>query len=82
MVSPETTVRDAGMLMAERRKAALVVDDGELVGIFGFKDMMTRVVAKELSVDFTEISKVMTPNPEAVSPDMTVLEALQTMHDN
>jgi hypothetical protein len=27
--------------MAERRKAALVVDRGKLVGIFGFKDMMT-----------------------------------------
>jgi CBS domain-containing protein len=24
----------------------------------------------------------MTPNPESVSPDVTVLEALQTMHDN
>ena len=82
VVTSETSVRDAGMLMAERRKAALVVDNGELVGIFGFKDMMNRVIAKELSVDYTEISKVMTPNPEAVSPDLTVLEALQTMHDH
>ena len=82
MVSPDTNVRDAGLLMAERRKAALVVDEGELVGIFGFKDMMTRVIAKELSVEHTEISMVMTPNPESVSPDLTVLEALQTMHDN
>jgi CBS domain-containing protein len=68
--------------MAERRKAALVVDHGKLVGIFGFKDMMTRVVAKELPLELTATSKVMTPNPEAVSPDMTVLDALQTMHDN
>jgi len=82
VVTSETSVRDAGMLMAERRKAALVVDNGELVGIFGFKDMMNRVIAKELSVEYTKIVDVMTPNPEAVSPDLTVLEALQTMHDN
>jgi len=77
-----TSVFEAGTKMAESRKAALVVEDGNLVGIFGFKDMMTRVVAKELPLDDTEISAVMTPNPESVSPDMTVLEALQTMHDN
>ena len=82
VVSPGTSVLEAGVLMAERRKAALVVDEGQLVGIFGFKDMMNRVVAKELPVDLTDITKVMTPNPEAVSPEMPVLEALQTMHDN
>ena len=68
--------------MAESRKSALVVENRRLVGIFGFKDMMTRVVAKELPMDDTKISAVMTPNPEFVSPEMTVLEALQTMHDN
>jgi len=82
MVSPDTSLRDAGEIMADRRKAALVVDDGELVGIFGFKDMMTRAIAKELPLSETAISSVMTPEPESVSPDMTVLEALQTMHDH
>jgi signal-transduction protein with cAMP-binding, CBS, and nucleotidyltransferase domain len=82
IVEPSTSLRNAGILMAERRKAALVVEDGVLVGLFGFKDMMTRAVAKGLDLDFTEVSKVMTPNPEAVSPDITVLEALQMMHDH
>jgi CBS-domain-containing membrane protein len=69
-------------MMAEARKAALVVENGRLAGIFGFKDMMTRVIAKELPLDLTPVSSVMTPNPESVSPDTTVLEALQIMHDN
>jgi len=69
-------------MMAEARKAALIVDNNELVGIFGFKDMMIRAIAKELPLDSTCVSQVMTPNPEAVSPDTTVLEALQIMHDN
>ena len=83
IVSPSTTIQEAGILMAERRQAALVVDDdGQLVGLFAFKDMMTRVVAKELPLDSTPVSAVMTPEPEVVSPDTTVLEALHTMHDN
>jgi len=82
IVSPRTTVQETGMMMAEARKAALVVDSGRLVGIFGFKDMMTRAIAKELPLDLTPVSTVMTPNPESVSPDTTVIEALQIMHDN
>ena len=82
IVSPTTTIQETGNLMAEARKAALVVNNGQLVGIFGFKDMMTRAIAKELPLDFTAVSTVMTHNPESVSPDTTVLEALQIMHDN
>jgi signal-transduction protein with cAMP-binding, CBS, and nucleotidyltransferase domain len=82
VVSPETNLLEAGIKMADSRKAALVVDGGKLVGIFGFKDMMTRAIAKGLPLNETKISVVMTPNPEFVAPEMTVLEALQTMHDN
>jgi signal-transduction protein with cAMP-binding, CBS, and nucleotidyltransferase domain len=82
LVDPSTSIRNCGLRMADSRKAALVVDDGELVGVFTFKDMMSRAVAKELDLDVTPVSQVMTPSPEFVSPDMTVLEALQSMHDN
>jgi predicted transcriptional regulator len=69
-------------MMAESRKAALVVDCDKLVGIFGFKDMMVRAISKELPLDSTPVSAVMTPNPDVVPPETTVLEALQIMHDN
>jgi len=81
VVKPGATVREAGCMMAEARKAALVVEDGELVGIFTPKDLMSRAVAKESVLELTAVSSVMTPNPESVLPDVTVLEALQTMHE-
>ena len=81
VVKPSATVREAGCLMAEARKAALVVEDDELVGIFSPKDLMGRCVAKGSVLELTAISSVMTPNPESVSPDLTVLEALQMMHE-
>ena len=80
VVGPTSTIQDAGILMAQDRKASLIVDNGVLVGVFTFKDMMTRVLAKDVSLA-TAVSDVMTPNPEAVSPDLSVLEALQIMHD-
>jgi len=82
VVTPDASVLSASLLMAENRKASLVVEDDQLVGIFGFKDMMTRVVAADLDVDNTVVGDVMTPEPEFVSPDVTVLEALQVMHED
>lgn len=46
MVGPETSIYDAAVRMTETRKAALVLENGKLVGLFGFKDMMMRVVAE------------------------------------
>jgi signal-transduction protein with cAMP-binding, CBS, and nucleotidyltransferase domain len=82
IVTPSSSIRNAGIVMGENRKAILVVEEGRLQGIFGFRDMVTRAVAKGLPLDLTPISKVMTAHPEYVSPDMTVLEALQSMADN
>lgn len=82
VVSPETSVYETGLLMAEHRKAALITNaSGDLVGIFGFQDMMTRAIAGQFDLGATPICEVMTANPEAVSPDNTVLEALEIMHD-
>ena len=75
VATPDTSLLDAGVLIAEHRKAALVVEDGNSIGIVGFKDMMTRAVAKEMPLELTAVTKVMTPDPESVHPDITVLEA-------
>lgn len=45
-VRPRHTVREAASVIAAEKKAVLVVEEGELVGIFTPKDMMTRVIAK------------------------------------
>lgn len=45
-VRPRHTVREAASVMAAQKKAVLVVEEGELVGIFTPKDMMNRVITK------------------------------------
>lgn len=45
-VRPRHTVREAASVISAQKKAVLVVEEGELVGIFTPKDMMNRVIAK------------------------------------
>ncbi|CAM9234331.1 unnamed protein product [Phaeothamnion confervicola] len=80
-VRPRFTVREAARLMAETRKAVLVVEGGELVGILTPKDVLNRVVAKGLSPDTTSVETVMTPRPDSAPPDTAVLAALRTMQE-
>jgi CBS domain-containing protein len=42
---------------------------------------LNRVVAKGLSPDDTLVGEVMTPNPDCVDPDLTLIDALREMHD-
>lgn len=39
------------------------------------------MVAKGLSPDDTVVGDVMTPNPDCVDPDLTLIDALREMHD-
>lgn len=45
-VRPRHTVREAASVIASQKKAVLVVEEGELAGIFTPKDMMNRVITK------------------------------------
>jgi CBS domain-containing protein len=75
------SVRDAVQRMLARRQAGvLVVDEaGRLVGIFTERDVLLRVIARDLDVGRTLLGAVMTPNPEALSRDARVAYALHCM---
>lgn len=60
----------------------LVLRDGLLAGIVTPKDLLMRVVAKGLDPEATTVSDIMTPNPDAVPPEMTVIEALREVGAN
>jgi CBS domain-containing protein len=81
ITSPQSSVYEASQLMMEHRKATLVVEDNKIVGIFSFKDMMKRIVAVGLPSS-TPVSSVMTKSPYHCDPDITVIEALEIMHDS
>ena len=80
-VTPGESVRAVVRLMTERHIGAVpVVDaDGALVGIFTERDVMCRVVDRDLDPAATTIGQVMTAGPETAAPDWPILKALEHM---
>lgn len=80
-VPDSTTVNEACRRMALRKVDALLLTDSNalLCGILTDKDIATRVVARELDLDKTPVSAVMTRNPVFVISDTLAVEALQKM---
>lgn len=80
-VPDSTTVIEACRRMAARKVDALLLTDSNalLCGILTDKDIATRVVARELDIETTPVSAVMTRNPVFVISDTLAVEALQKM---
>lgn len=77
-----TTVREAARLMKESRiGAAMVVEDGRLVGVFTERDALFRVIAQGLDVQTTLLAEVMTRNPQTITPDKPFVHALHMMYE-
>lgn len=71
------SVAEAVKIMADARVGAiLVMDKGELCGMFTERDLMTRVVNEGLEPAATPVGQVMTRDIATVSPGVTVGEAM------
>lgn len=81
-ITPHIAVSEAAKLMRLRRvSAALVADDGRLVGVLTERDIVFRVVAAGLDIDQTKVGRVMTPNPMFVTPQTPILTAIRQMKE-
>jgi CBS domain-containing protein len=78
---PETTVHEAVQAMVSQHRAAVVVVDaeGRLVGIFTERDVLVRVLGAGRDPHTTALVEVMTPEPEALTPDDRVCYAVNRM---
>ncbi|KAJ6397881.1 hypothetical protein OIU77_018817 [Salix suchowensis] len=82
IVSPSDPVFAAAKKMRELRVNSVIVVNGDKIhGILTSKDILMRVVAQNLSPELTLVEKVMTLNPECVTLETTILDALHVMHD-
>jgi len=80
---PQTTVREAALLMAGANSGAVLVVEGEtLTGIFTERDMVFRVIARGLDPATTTLQTVMTAAPITVDPERSFGHALSLMHSN
>lgn len=78
----KTCVEAAARLMRRRKVGALMVlDRGNLVGIFTERDALFRVLAEDLDPRATPLAAVMTRNPRTIEADKPFGYALMMMHE-
>ena len=77
---PEASVREAAKIMGSSKiSAILVLKDDHLIGIVTERDMTAKVLAAGLDPEATQISEIMTPNPDCLSPSDAPNSALEKM---
>src|SRR5688572_30893716 len=80
VVSKAQTVYEAAMLMAEKKIGAVPVVEGErVVGIFSERDIMNRIVAKDINPRETTVDQVMTKELIVGEPDENIEQILLRM---
>lgn len=77
----DLTVHEAARIMTEHGiGSVLVVEDGQLLGLFSERDVLRRVVASALDPANTRLDQVMTKAPLiTATPDTTLEECRTTM---
>lgn len=80
VISRKQTVLEAAQLMSEKNiGAAPVVENDRVVGIFSERDIMNRVVAKNLDPQKTFVEQVMTKDLIVAAPNETIDQAESIM---
>ena len=76
----QAPVRDALAVMRQKQlSCVLVVEHGQLVGVFTERDVVTKVAATPLDVDHVPLRDVMQPDPECLQLDDELIYALHQM---
>ena len=80
-LGPTASVWEAACVMTRANCGSVLIMEppDKLLGIVTERDLMTRVLAKALNPEKTQVSAVMTPNPQCVSPETTVSDAVVIM---
>jgi CBS domain-containing protein len=80
-VASDAPIRDAIRTMQEHRiGSVIVVDDGRLTGIVTERDVLMKVAGREeLTID-QPVSTIMTPDPETLRREDTLVFLMNKMH--
>jgi len=79
-IGPDTTVYEALQMMADKNVGALVVlENGELVGIFSERDYARKIVLQGKTSRQTAVREIMTSRVNCVHPEQTTDECMALM---
>ncbi|MDP2820372.1 MAG: CBS domain-containing protein [Polaromonas sp.] len=78
---PQASVWEAACVMTKANCGSVLIIDGggAMLGILTERDLMTRVLARALNAEKTQVSQVMTHHPHCVTPETPVSDAVLVM---
>ena len=76
-----TSVFDAVLMMSEKSYGAVIIIDGnkKVIGVVTERDVMNKVVGKELNAKKTVVGDIMTPNPRLARETDDLIDWLRIM---
>jgi len=78
--TPDTSVYDALLVMADKDIGALLVmENDKMVGILSERDYARKVILQGRASTSTKVSEIMTRDVLTIHPDQTVEEAMEIM---
>jgi CBS domain-containing protein len=82
-VNVDDTVQDAARVMKDNDIGdVILVEDGQVTGILTDRDIAVRAVAEGRDASSTEVREICTGGIEAIEPDASVDDAVQTMREH
>ena len=79
-ITPSASVRAAiDTMKREHLSCVLVVEQGQLVGVFTEHDVLMKVAAQDVDIDRTPVRACMRPDPETLELDDELVYALHRM---
>lgn len=82
-VSQDVSVLEALKIMMEKNiSALLVIEGGQLKGIFTERDYARKIILQGKSSKDTAIREVMTKDPHTITPDEAIDQCMQLMTNN
>jgi CBS domain-containing protein len=82
-IAPDATAYSALELMADKNIGALMVmENGNLVGVFSERDYARKVILKGKASKSTTVREIMTSSPISIKPAMTLKDGMVLMSKN
>ena len=82
-VGPDATAFEAVAKMCRNRIGSLLVEEnGKPIGIVSERDIMTRLVLRQLDASATSVRAVMTTDVLSIQPELELEEAMQLMTEH
>ncbi|MHC4877735.1 MAG: CBS domain-containing protein [Planctomycetota bacterium] len=78
--SPDDSIRSVINLLVEKRVGcALIVSEGQLMGVFSERDVLRKVATSGVDIDATPVGELMTKSPETLRQEDELVYALHQM---